>query len=50
MSGKDIPTLQQADQARTTFGHSNFPLNRAQRFKLRVFLGLAKVLRWCRLL
>jgi hypothetical protein len=42
--------LRQADQARTDVGHSHLLLTRGQRLKLRLFLGFAKVLRWCRLI
>jgi len=41
-------TLPQSDQARTAVSHSL--LARGQRFKLRLFLGFAKVLRWCLLI
>jgi hypothetical protein len=50
MSDKNILTLRQADQARTDVGHSHLLLTRGQRLKLRLFLGFAKVLRWCRLI
>jgi hypothetical protein len=50
MSYHDLLKLWQADQARTDLGHSHLLLTRGQRLKLRLFLGFAKVLRWCRLI
>ena len=50
MTDQNVLTLQQADQARTDVGHSHLLLTRGQRLKLRLFLGFAKVLRWCRLI
>jgi hypothetical protein len=47
MSDQNILKLRQADQARTD---SHLLLTRGQRLKLRLFLGFAKVLRWCRLI
>jgi hypothetical protein len=50
MPDENILTLRRADQTRTDVGHSHLLLTRGQRLKLRLFLGFAKVLRWCRLI
>jgi hypothetical protein len=49
MPDQNILALYEADQARTDVGHSHLLLTRGQRLKLRLFLGFATVLRWCRL-
>jgi hypothetical protein len=38
-----------ANQCRDDFADQRLTLTKGQRFKLRVFLALAKLLRWCRL-
>jgi hypothetical protein len=42
-------SLQEANQRRDDFADQRLTLTKGQRFKLRVFLGFAKLLRWCRL-
>jgi hypothetical protein len=42
-------TLREADRARTDLADQRLTLSKGQRFKLRIFLAFAKLLRWCRL-
>jgi hypothetical protein len=49
MSERHQFPLQGADQCRGDFAGQRLTLTKGQRFKLRVFLAFAKLLRWCRL-
>jgi len=46
---RQLLLLREANQAYSDFGDRYLTLTRGQRFKLRMFLGFATLLRWCQL-